>query len=160
MQRARAWMALRVAAPDPILWPRGSGTARVTVEAEIRPIRLARSSCQLYNWACSGLAAVSTMASHVGTRHGSRTDNLRWYHDFRRRDAKSSFCFTLHHLLPLSISQHSVSAAKTTNQAKLTLILGRHFHDKITAAVVNWWEKINVNCKLMRKGQKRSMNKN
>lgn len=97
-------MALRVAAPDPIRCPSGSGTASVIVDSAIRPIRFARLSCQLYSLACSGLAAVSTMASQVGTLDGSLTDNLKWYHDFLRTDTKSAFCLVLEDLVPLVVS--------------------------------------------------------
>jgi hypothetical protein len=82
---------LRVAAPEPIRLASGSGTANVIVELAIRPIRLARLSCHSYNWACSGLAAVRTIASHVGTLEGCLTDNLKWYHDFRRIEVMSTF---------------------------------------------------------------------
>ncbi|KAF7826211.1 putative serine/threonine-protein kinase WNK10 isoform X2 [Senna tora] len=97
-------MALRVAAPDPIRWPSGSGTASVIVDSAIRPIRFARLSCQLYSSACSGLAAVSTIASQVGTLDGCLTDSLKWYHDFLRTKAKLAFCLVLEDLVPLVVS--------------------------------------------------------
>lgn len=42
---------------------------------------------------------MSTIASHVGTLDGCRTDNLKRYHDFRKVPAKSALCLVAENLL-------------------------------------------------------------
>lgn len=62
------------------------------------------------------------IASQVGTLDGWRTDNLRWYHDLRIKDAKSSFV-----LLLLSISDNSYSGQLKLNL--MTVSVSRKHND-------------------------------